>query len=157
VKITFCNGFIAGALLAVIVAIYLFRLWQPEHQIELYTAHLLKKIEARDFARIENMVASDFVDDWGDDRERLLARLREVLRLTRNLEIAAPVPNVSVQGRDGKWWAHVQVDGDDNEVMSEIKQRVNSLSAPFELQWRRQSAKPWDWKLIRVSNRELIL
>jgi hypothetical protein len=39
--------------------------------------------------------------------------------------------------------------------MSEIKHRVNSLSAPFQLQWRRQSSKPWDWKLVRVSNREL--
>jgi len=32
-----------------------------------------------------------------------------------------------------------------------------SLGAPFELQWRRISGKPWDWKLIRVSNPELQL
>jgi hypothetical protein len=63
----------------------------------------------------------------------------------------------AVEGRDGKWSAHVQVDGADNEVVSEIKQHVNSLSVPFELRWRRQSAKPWDWKLVRVANRELTL
>jgi hypothetical protein len=51
--------------------------------------------------------------------------------------------------------ARISVEGDDSEVMAEIKQRINSLTTPFKLQWRRQSAKPWDWKLVHVSNREL--
>jgi hypothetical protein len=36
-----------------------------------------------------------------------------------------------------------------------VKERVNSLTTPFELQWRHISRKPWDWKLVRVSNPEL--
>jgi len=157
VRITFRDGFTSGAIFALILGIFLAWLWQAEHQIELHTAHLLGKIEAHDFAGIEKTIAADYSDDWGDDRERLLSRLREVLRFARNMKITAIVPTVSAEGRDGKWSARVQVDGDDNEVLSEIKQRVNSLPAPFDLQWRRQSAKPWDWKLVRVSNRELTL
>lgn len=155
VNVTFRNGFIVGAVLAVIVAGYLIFLWQADHQVELHTAHLLHKLEKHDWTGIENAIAQDYRDEWGDDRERLLMRLREVLRFTRNLEITASAPDVFPEGRDRQWSARVQVDGDDNEVMSEIKQRVNSLSAPFQLQWRRQSSKPWDWKLVRVSNREL--
>jgi hypothetical protein len=29
---------------------------------------------------------------------------------------------------------------------------VNKLPSPFELEWRRLSGKPWDWKLVGVSN-----
>lgn len=154
-NITFRNGFIAGAILAVILGTYLAFLWQADHQVELHTSHLLRKIEKHDWSGIENAIAQDYRDDWGDDRERLLMRLREVLRFTRNMKITAVAPDVLPEGSDRKWSARVQVDGDDNEVMSEIKQRVNPLDAPFQLQWRRQSSKPWDWKLVRVSNREL--
>ena len=40
----------------------------------------------------------------------------------------------------------------DNDVMELLDERVNSLPAPFELEWHRLSGKPWDWKLVRVSN-----
>jgi hypothetical protein len=40
----------------------------------------------------------------------------------------------------------------DDEAMQLLDERVNSLPAPFELEWRRLSGKPWDWKLARVSN-----
>ena len=125
--------------------------------MRLHTAHLLQKIEKHDWTGIENAIAQDYRDDWGHDRDRLLERMREVLRFTRNLKLHAVAADVSTEGRDGKWKSRVQVEGDDNEVMVEIKQRINSLSAPFELQWRRQSGKPWDWKLVRVNNRELVL
>jgi hypothetical protein len=39
--------------------------------------------------------------------------------------------------------------------MALLKERVNSLATPFELVWRRVSAKPWDWKLVHVSNSTL--
>jgi hypothetical protein len=157
VSITFGNGFIGGALLALALGVYLSWLWQSDHQVELHSAHLLQKIEKRDWAGIESAIGQEYRDDWGDDRERLLERLREVLRFTRDMRIHAVAPDVSSIGRDGRWTARVQIEGEDNEVMIEIKQRINSLSAPFELQWRRQSARPWDWKLIGVRNRDLVL
>jgi hypothetical protein len=36
-------------------------------------------------------------------------------------------------------------------------ERINSLSTPFDLRWRHVSGKPWDWKLIAVSNSQLEL
>jgi hypothetical protein len=81
--------------------------------------------------------------------------MREVLRFTRNMRIQSIAPNTLVEGPSGSWTARIEVEGDDNEAMAEIRQHINSLTTPFKLQWRRQSAKPWDWKLVRVSNREL--
>ena len=53
--------------------------------------------------------------------------------------------------------AKISVDGDNSEIMALIKERVNPLGSPFELEWHRKSAKPWDWKLVRVSNAELTI
>jgi hypothetical protein len=143
--------------MAFVLGIYPIWLWQPDHQVRLHSAHLLEKVEKRDWSGIENAIALEYGDDWGDDRARLLGRLREVLPFTRDMKIHAVAPGISSQGRDAKWVAKVEIDRGNNEVMIEIRQRINSLSAPFELRWRRQSNKPWDWKLVHVSNRELVL
>jgi len=36
--------------------------------------------------------------------------------------------------------------------MQLLNERINKLPAPFELEWHHLSRKPWDWKLVRVSN-----
>jgi hypothetical protein len=33
-----------------------------------------------------------------------------------------------------------------------LDERLNKLPTPFELEWHHLSGKPWDWKLVRVSN-----
>lgn len=156
-SITFRDGFIGGAVLAFIFGIFLAWLWQPDHQVRLHSARLLQRIEKGDTVGIQSAIASEYWDDWGDDRERLLVRLREVLPFTRKMKMSAIAPDISSQGRDGIWTARIRIEGESNEMMIEIKERINSLTAPFELHWRRQSGKPWDWKLVRASNRELVL
>jgi hypothetical protein len=157
VSFTFREGFSGGAILAAGLGIYLVWLWRPDHQVQLHADHFLHAIAERDWTAMQDTIAADYGDDWGDNRERLLERMREVLQFTRNLRIQSIAPDTSVEGRSGSWIAKVEVEGDESEVMAEIKQRINSLTTPFKLQWCRQSAKPWDWKLVRVSNRGLIL
>ena len=157
VSFTFRGGFIVGAILALGLGVYLVWLWRPGHQVQLHTDHFLRAVEERDWTAMQNAIAADYGDDWGDNRERLLERMREVLRFTRNMRIHSIAPNILVEGPSGLCTARVEVEGDDSEVMAEIKQRINSLTTPFEFQWRRQSAKPWDWKLVHVSNSTLVL
>ncbi len=38
-----------------------------------------------------------------------------------------------------------------------ITDRINPLNEPFRLQWRKQSWKPWEWKLVHASNEALDL
>jgi hypothetical protein len=40
----------------------------------------------------------------------------------------------------------------DDGVMEVLDERVNKLPTPFEFEWHHLSGKPWDWKLVRVSN-----
>ncbi len=154
---TFRDGFIGGAVVAVGFGVYLVWLWRPDHQVELHAGHFIRAIEERDWSAVQNAVAADYGDDWGDNRERLLERMREVLQFTRHMRIRSIAPITLIEDSRGSWIARIEVEGDESEVMTEIKQRINPLTTPFKLQWRRQSGKPWDWKLVHVSNRELTL
>jgi hypothetical protein len=152
VPLSFRNGLYAGLLAAVIVGLYLAALWRPERQVRLHTAHLLSQIEKRNWKAAAEFIGNDYQDRWGDDRAILLERLREVFRFLPNTRIEANDARVRTETGKGLWTARITVTGGTGEFVSVIQTRVNSLSAPFEFEWRRQSSKPWDWKLISVRN-----
>ena len=148
-------GFYAGLGFALLLGIYLLWLWQPERQARRHTQHLFEALEKRSWSRVGEFIAPEFIDQWGDDRARLLERTREVLRYVRLMRINASDAWVLTQRRRAVWTGKITVEGDQGEITAEIKSRVNSLATPFELEWRHVSMKPWDWKLVRVSNPSL--
>ncbi|PZR75855.1 MAG: hypothetical protein DLM73_04205 [Chthoniobacterales bacterium] len=153
-RVNFRDGFYAGLLVALIVGVYLARLWQPERQIELHNAHLLSQIEKKNWATVAEFVADDYQDRWGNDRALLLEGLREVFRALPNVRIEPADPVMRTENSSGYWTAKITIRAT-GEFAAMIEARVNSLPAPFELEWPHRSAKPWDWKLVCVRNPEL--
>jgi hypothetical protein len=149
--ITFRNGFYAGLLVAVIVGLYLFRLWQPERQVDLHSKHLLSQVEKKNWKAVEEFVGREYQDRWGNDRALLLERLKVVFRALPNARIEAQSPSVGIGEGQGNWAAKITITGT-GEFSGLIEARVNSLEAPFELEWRRGATWPWDWKLVSVRN-----
>lgn len=146
------NGFYVGLSVALLLGIFLMRLWQPERQVRLHTEHFFQTVEQKTWTDVTEFIAPDFTDQWGDDRARVIARAREVFRYTRGIRINAPDALIRTEHRRASWTGKITITGDEGEITGAIKERVNSLTTPFELEWRRGSAKPWDWKLFRVSN-----
>jgi len=120
----FREGFYAGAAVALLLGIFLMWLWGAEHQIRQHT----------------------------DNRALLLERTPEVFRYLRGIRMIPGVVIVQINGRKGTWQAKITIEGDNSEVAALVKERVNSLTTPFTLEWQRVSAKPWDWKVVKVSN-----
>lgn len=148
-SISFRGGFLVGLALALCIGLYLVWLWRPARQV---SRHMEHAIEHKDWAAAGNFIGSDYQDQWGDDRALVLERLREGFRYVRGPRIIAANPNVQVETRRAVWTSRVTVYSIDDNVMQLLDERVNSLPAPFELEWHRLSGKPWDWKLVRVSN-----
>ena len=154
-RFNFREGFVVGGIVALALGVYLALLWQPERQVRLHAMHLMANIQNKNWTKLADSIGADFQDDWGDDRDHLLARLREVFSYTHGMKMTARALQIRVRDREGFWTATVKLDGEESEVMALIKDRINSLDAPFELRWRRESGKPWDWKLISASNPDL--
>ena len=151
---TFRNGFYAGLIVALFLALWLAQLWSAERQVHLHSQHLLRQVENRNWTEAGEFVAADYHDEWGDDRALLLRRLRLALRFFSSLTIRAAAPLVQLEPPFGVWRARVELAGKDAgaEATPEIIRRVNGLTTPFELRWRQGSWKPWDWKLVEVRN-----
>jgi hypothetical protein len=146
------GGFFGGAALALCLGTYLMWLWRPEHQARLHTENFFHALDHRNWDAVADFVGDDYQDQWGDDRARLLERMREGFRWVRGSKIMAPNPVVNAEARRAIWIGKITMFSSDDGVMEALDQRVNKLPTPFELEWHRVSRKPWDWKLIRVSN-----
>ena len=153
----FREGFYVGLSLALVAALFLLWLWRPERQVRLHSEHLLDAIEHKSWSRVADFIADDYRDRWQNDRALLLERIREVLRYLRGLHVQASNVAVRIDNRHGYWTAKITIAAEQDEVTELVKERVNSLTTPFELEWRRLSGKPWGWKLVRVSNSGLEL
>jgi hypothetical protein len=152
VTISFRGGFYGGLALAVCIGLYLLWLWRPEHQVRLHTKNFFHAIDHRDWEAVADSVGDDYHDQWDNDRARLLERMREGFRWVRGSRIVAANPSVQVKTPRAIWVGKITVYSSDEGVMDVLDERVNKLPSPFELEWRRFSGKPWDWKLVRVSN-----
>jgi hypothetical protein len=157
VPTTFKYSFFAGAVVALVLGLWLAQLWQAENQVRLHSEHFLQQLEKRNAAAAGDLIALDYHDDWGHDRSLVLNRLRIVLRLFSTLTITATTPQVALHPPVATWTASIQLGGAGGEFAPEIIERVNSLTKPFDLRWRHESWRPWDWKLVEVSNPALEL
>ena len=154
---TFRHGFYAGIAAAVVVGLWLAQLWPAEKQVRLHSEHFLRQIEKRNWSAAGDFIATDYRDDWGHDRSLVLNRLRLTLQFFSSLTITESDSQVRLNPSAGSWSAKIQIGSRGGEIAPEIIARVNSLTGPFELHWRRESWRPWDWKLVRVSNPSLEL
>lgn len=149
---TFKHTFIGGAIVALLLGLWLAQLWSAENQVRLHSEHFLRQIEKRKAAAAGAFLALEYHDDWGHDRALVLDRLRLVLRMFSSLTLTTDAPQVTLHSSAATWSASLHLEGAGGEFAPKIIGRINSLTTPFELRWRRESWRPWDWKLVQVSN-----
>jgi hypothetical protein len=143
---------LVGTALLVSVGLYLVWLWRPEHQVRLHTEHFFHAIDGRKWEAVSDFIGDDYQDQWHNDRARLLESMREGFRWVSGSNISAPSAAVQVEIPRGVWIGKITVYSSDDGVMQLLDERVNKLPTPFAFEWRRFSAKPWNWKLVSVSN-----
>jgi len=154
-RVDFRTGLFVGLGATLTIGLYCLWLWQPQRQIDRHTESLFYKIEQKNWAGVAGLLGAEYADQWGNDRGLVLERMRLVFGYGRHLHLHVIDANCSIDNGVGLWRGRIAIDSDDAELVTVLKERVNSLTTPFELQWRQVSRKPWDWKLVRVDNTQL--
>ncbi len=137
----------AAALLA--LALWLAWLWQPERQVRLHTAGLLKAIERRNWNKVQDQFADNYSDRWGHDKAFVLSGLHQVFGSFVFLKIEHE--NLSVSAASGSTITRVKMSGQGSVVAQYVMTKVNGLGEPFTFTWLRRG-KPWDWQLTSVDH-----
>jgi len=143
--------------IALVAALWL-RWWlQPERQIPRAQARLLSTIERRDFDAMSAMIAPAYRDRWQHDKTEVIAQSREVFGQFITLTITRETRGI--RAGSGAWFLSEKItfSGIGGPLAMAARDTVNGLRAPFVMEWRQRSAKPWDWELHSVENPQLDL
>ena len=101
--ISFRRGFCGGLAITLCTGLYLFWLWQPEHQVRRHTENFFRAIEHRNWDAAAGFISDDYQDQWGDDRARVLERMREGFRWVRGSTNHCIKPVVQIETRRAIW------------------------------------------------------
>lgn len=152
------RGFYFIAIGALGLGFFLIHLWQPEFQVRKHSEHVMNALTAKDWKKFATFIGTDYSDQWGNNRSAVLERTRGIFGYAGNTRVRAIEPDIRVEDRTAYWRALIVIEGgENNEIATEMRRRVNELRTRFELEWHRMSNKPWDWRLVKVRNPGLLL
>ncbi len=139
---------VAAAVLC--AGLWLAWLWQPERQVRLHTAGLLKGIERRNWDKVQDLLADQYSDRWGHDKNFVVTGLRQVFGSFVFLKIEHQ--NLTVDATTGRTRTRVKMSGQGSPIAQFVMVKVNGLTEPFTFTWEKRSGKPWDWQLTAVDH-----
>jgi hypothetical protein len=116
---------------------------------------LLEAAGRRHWDKARKLMAEDYRDQWGQDREQAIALAAEGLQNFLTLEVTPEDSFVEREGREAVISARLRLSGRGNALGEALMERANSLESHFRFAWSRKSWKPWDWKLVSVSQNEI--
>src|SRR5256885_11870206 len=65
-------GFFVGIAATLAISVYCYELWQQERQVLRHSENLFRRIEDKNWSVLAEMIASDYQDQWGNDRALVL-------------------------------------------------------------------------------------
>jgi hypothetical protein len=129
---------------------------RPAHVLAKRQASLLAGMESRSGARIARLLAEDYQDRWGFQRndavEALLDAGSQFLTLVIKPEDSATV----IEGDRAKVTTRLYVSGQAiGPVGHEVTRTINQLKEPFVFTWEKQGFLPSSWRLVSMENPSL--
>lgn len=148
---------IAAGVGLLVLVLYLTWLWQPERQVERHFDNLVRSVEKRNWNRFVRLLAEDYQDQWGFDRETIRSEAPDAFRHFFGLNIDTEDRRQVVVGDRAQVTTVLRIRGEGTAVAQMVRSEVNRIHEPFIFYWEKRSWKPWDWQLVRVENERLSL
>lgn len=127
----------------------------PARQLDRAFDCLIRAVEKRDWKKVREIMADDYQDGWGQDREQAVASASQVLGQFLVLGVTIDRRSVEREGGRATISARLRLEGRGSPLAEIVLQGTNALQDDFQFAWRRKSWKPWDWKLVSVNQPEI--
>lgn len=128
----------------------------PTKGVERQWARVIKAVEKKDEGRLRAILAEDYVDDWGSNREEAVKLALGVFQHFVTLTITREQPTLVMESKSkATTGARVVVRGQGSPVAQMVVQGSEGMTAPTRFRWRRESWRPWDWRLTGLENEDI--
>ncbi|MFH1499972.1 MAG: hypothetical protein ABII82_19345 [Verrucomicrobiota bacterium] len=125
----------------------------PSRGLDRAWDRLLEAMEERDADTLHALIAADYRDGFGQDRDEAIALFDQAAGQFISLNIRRLRPVVHVESsRLGTTEAVVRVGGHGTPLAQMVVQGSAAIDAPTTFRWRRTGWQPWRWQLTFMDN-----
>jgi hypothetical protein len=156
-SMSFRKWTLGAVLLVLVLAGWCAWLWQPARQVRLHQQNLLRAYERRDWQKVSGFLDSNYADRWAHDKEFVISASRQLFGQFIVLGISTETGSCSAGNGVGRISSRITIQGQGGPLAQIVSDRVNGLHEPFVFDWVCQGWKPWEWKLVRADQPELVL
>jgi hypothetical protein len=148
---------LAVATVAVIGAGWFLWYNHPARRLQRTWSHLLETVAARQIISLRAILAPDYSDRWGHDRDLIVLEAREAFRQMESIRIRPEEVRTTRGGDEAVITAIIRIDVDGPPPIPEARATVNALFSPFEFNWRKEPGYLGAWQLVRFNHPEFPL
>lgn len=129
--------------------------WRAETQIQKNMQSLMTWSGDRDWKRVGSLLSDSYRDGWGQSKSQALASGEEFGKFFLTLEITGHGVT-RVEADRGEWQGKLAFSGRGTALGEMIFSRAGELKEDFVFAWQKENWKPWSWKLVSVSQSEIV-
>jgi hypothetical protein len=129
--------------------------FRAERQLSKVFDRMITAVEARDWKRVQSLMADDYLDAWKMNRTQATQIGSEVLKHFIVLSIRADDPVFAINHRAGSVKSKIELSGNGSAIAQAVMSAAAEFSEPFKFTWTQETWAPWSWKLTCVSHPEV--
>lgn len=143
------------AALVVALIVFLSLPWfSPSRGVDRAWRGVISAIEDNDMTRLGELMGEDYHDGFGLDRAAALKLAGDVRRhfVVCNIRREKAEVVMDPSEKSAVTRALVRLGGNGSNIAQNAIAASQGSQTPTEFRWRRNSWKPWDWRLVAVHN-----
>lgn len=127
----------------------------PEAQVRAAQANLIGAVEKRDWDGLEKLMAPNYTDAYGHNRDSAIQDGRKYLSSFFTLTLKTDKMAVKAAKGQGMVSMMIRLEGNGVGYSQAILGHVNQFTEPWVFHWSNPGRWPWDWQVNMIHNDQL--
>lgn len=127
----------------------------PEAQVRAAQANLIQAVEERDWKALERLMAANYTDAYGHNRDSAIEDGRKYLSGFFTLSLKTDKITIQAAKGQGMVTTMIRLEGNGVGYSQAILGHVNQMTEPWIFHWSNPGRWPWEWQVNLIHNDQL--
>ncbi len=129
----------------------------PEEQVRAAQANLIEAVEDRDWKKLEGLMAPNYMDAFGHNRDTAIQDGRKYLSGFFTLILKTDQTTLKATKGQGMVTSMIRLEGNGVGYSQMIVGYVNQFTEPWAFHWSNPGRWPWNWQVNLIHHNQLVI
>lgn len=129
----------------------------PEEQVRAAQANLIEAVEDRDWKKLEGLMAPNYMDAFGHNRDTAILDGRKYLSGFFTLILKTDQTTLKATKGQGMVTSMIRLEGNGVGYSQMIVGYVNQFTEPWAFHWSNPGRWPWNWQVNLIHHNQFVI